>query len=186
MIPDATRIGAAVGVVLVLSCFGRAIHARAAQEPTPSRAPSADDVRQVERNVMIWISTIVSAQKAYAAANGGFFDEVKCLQQPSACIAGFPAEEAPFLDPGYDWLAPSLGYSRRFHAGPAPSADEIARKRASASSLKAFAFTAAPLVRGQPAGRGFCGDSGGRMCATPDGAEPPVKEGRCEPCRKLQ
>lgn len=190
MASGAARIGAAVGVLTCLSGYGRAVAPcpLPAQE-TPAATPrplDADAVRQIERNVMIWISTIVSAQKTYALANGGFFDEIRCLQQPSECIAGFAADAAPFLDPSYDWLAPTLGYSRKFHAGPAAGAADVARRNASASSLKAFAFSAAPLQRGAPVMRGFCGDSGGRLCVTPDGTEPPVKEGRCEPCRKLQ
>jgi hypothetical protein len=64
----------------------------------------------------------------------------------------------------------------------------VARKRSCVGrllNLKAFAYTATPVRPGQTGQRGFCGDSGGRLCVTPDGSEPPVKDGRCEPCKKL-
>jgi hypothetical protein len=41
-------------------------------------------------------------------------------------------------------------------------------------------------VPGRTGGRAFCGDTSGRMCMRADGREPPVKDGRCEPCRKLE
>ena len=58
--------------------------------------------------------------------------------------------------------------------------------RASPTSLTAYAFTVSPLNPGRSGGRAFCGDSTGRMCVRLDGREPPVKDGRCEPCQKLQ
>ena len=166
----------------------------AGQEP-PAASPvpdavetplSPDKMKERERNVLLTISTVLLGQRTYAASNGKFFDEIACLLDPGKCIPGFAADGAPFLDPTYAWLEPRLGYARKFHAGPKAAPDAIGKAKASPSSLQAFAFTATPLKPGVTGGRAFCGDSGGRMCMTADGSEPPVRDGRCEPCQKLQ
>jgi hypothetical protein len=164
-----------------------------AQEPSaPAASPSAEaaltpqQIKDLERNVLLTVSTVLLGERTYASSNGRFFDEIPCLLEPWTCIPGFPADGAPFLDPTYAWLEPRLGYARKFHPGPKAPPDAIAKARASPSSLQAFAFTATPLKPGVTGGRAFCGDSAGRMCMTADGSEPPVKDGRCEPCRKLQ
>lgn len=163
-----------------------------AQEPAPAPSPSVEapltpeKMRERERAVLLTVSTVTLAQRTYAASNGSFFDRIECLVQPGTCIPGIPADSAPFLDPTYPWLEPRLGYARRFHPGPPAAPAAIARAHASPSSLTAYAFTATPLQPGVTGGRAFCGDSGGRLCMTADGREPPVKDGRCEPCQKLQ
>jgi hypothetical protein len=179
--------------VLVLACTLAPVQTPD-PTPVPTPAPSAaapevlspDAMRSRERNVIIAVSTVVHAEKSYAAENGGFFDEVRCLMRPNECRPALPADTLPFLDATYNWLEPKLGYTRAFHAGPKPSPDEIEKAGASASSLKAFAYTATPLQPGVTGTRAFCGDSGGRLCFTPDGREPPVKDGRCEPCKKME
>ena len=147
---------------------------------------SPEKIKERERNVLLTISTIVLGQRTYASANGGFFDEITCLTKPESCIPGFGADGAPFLDPTYAWLEPRLGYVRKFHPGPKADPGAVAKAKASPSSLQAFAFTATPVKPGVTGGRAFCGDSGGRTCMTADGREPPVKDGRCDPCQKLQ
>ena len=87
------------------------------------------------------------------------------------------------LDPGYQWTEPRLGYVLRFHPGPAAPPEAIQRGKASPTSLSSFAITLTPEPAGP--GRSFCGDSTGRMCFSAGGAAP-VKDGRCEPCKKLQ
>ena len=161
--------------------------APAAPAPSPTaEALSPEDMRSRERNVLIAVSTVLHAQKTYAAANGGFFDEVRCLMRPTECRPDLAADTLPFLDPTYNWLEPRLGYARAFHPGPRPSAQEIQQAGASASSIKAFAYTATPVQPGVSGTRAFCGDSSGRLCFTPDGREPAVKDGRCDPCKKLE
>jgi hypothetical protein len=158
-----------------------------APTPPPAASPlGADEIRARERMALIAVSTILQAEKAYAAVNGSFFDEIRCLSAPAECIPSYPADEAPFLDPGYPWLETRLGYARKFHPGPKAPAEQVARGRASPTSLTAFAFTVTPLVPGRTGGRAFCGDSSGRMCVRADGREPAVNDGRCEPCQKLQ
>ena len=158
----------------------------------PPDVPPAEDVldaeqmRRRESTVVATVSTVVFAEKQYAAANGSFFDEIACLTDPVKCIPGFDANGAPFLDPTYAWLEPRLGYHRAFHPGPKADPAAIAKARASPSSLRAFAFTVTPVKPGVTGGRAFGADSTGRMCMTKDGSAPPVRNGACEPCQKIQ
>lgn len=156
--------------------------------PAPASSPAldAEAMRVRERMIIIAVSTVLLAERTYAVANGAFFDEIRCLMKPTECIPGLPVDAPPFMDPTYDWLEPKLGYDRKFHPGPKASPEEIQKAGASATSLKAFAFTATPVRPGETGSRAFCGDSTGRMCFTPKGTEPPVKDGRCDPCKKLE
>lgn len=160
----------------------------AAPAPTPTPAPvklTPEEVRARERAVLLVAQTVMGAEKMYAASNHAWFDELRCLAAPWDCIPGFSADVAPFLDPTYDWLQPQLGYARRFHAGPRLTDDELRGANASPSSLKAFAFTLTPQRPGIGL-RAFCGDSKGRLCVRDDGLDPPVRNGLCDPCKKLE
>jgi hypothetical protein len=157
-----------------------------ADVPPAEDALSPEQMRHREMTVMATVSTVVFAEKEYAAVNGSFFDEIACLTDPAKCIPGFDAAAAPFLDPTYAWLEPRLGYTRTFHAGPKADPAAIARAKASPSSLRAFAFTVTPVKPGVSGGRAFCADSAGRRCMTKDGSAPPVRNGACEPCLKIQ
>src|SRR5262245_56613131 len=158
----------------------------AAQESSPAARPSAEELKARERHALLNVRTVQLAGKTYAAAKGALYGELGCLLQPESCGKAWPAD-APFpLDPSYQWEGVTLGYTRRFQAGPRATDDEARRTGAVPGSLKAFAYTAAPEKDGETGLRGFCGDSSGRLCATRDGREPPVKDGRCEPCQKLE
>jgi hypothetical protein len=187
---------AAWGPIAALALF-RFLPGQEPPAPTPSPAAppapeavetplSPEKIKERERAVLLTVSTVLLGERTYASSNGAFFDEIACLMRPETCIPGFAADGAPFLDPTYAWLEPRLGYVRKFHPGPPADPQAIAKARASPSSLQSYAFTATPLKPGVTGGRAFCGDSGGRMCVTPDGREPPVKNGRCDPCQKLQ
>jgi hypothetical protein len=154
---------------------------------TASESPDLESARARERMVILDIRTLMMAGREYAEANGTFVDELRCLGNPAACLASFPADAPSFLDPTYDYLRTRLGYTRKFHPGPKPAPEEIRNANASATSLRAFAYTAVPERRGETGVRGFCGDSAGRFCFTPDGSEPPVKDGRCgKTCKDLK
>ena len=168
-----------VGLGVVLAAV---VAVTPAQAPAP---PTADQARGQERAAILSVQTVLLAGRSYAASNGGLFDQLRCFGEPWSCIPGYPQDGASFLDPTYDWLQSRLGYARAFHPGPAATPDEIARAKASPSSLKAFAYTATPL-RQDLGQRGLCGDSKGRLCMTTDGSQPPVKNGLCDPCRKLE
>jgi hypothetical protein len=167
----------------ILTAF---VLAQAPDVPPAEDALDAEQMRRRESMVVATVSTVVFAEKQYAEANGSFFDEIACLTDPVKCIPGLEANAAPFLDPTYAWLEPRLGYIRAFHPGPKADPAAIARAKASPSSLRAFAFTATPVKPGVSGGRAFCADSSGRMCMTKNGSPPPVKDGRCEPCQKIQ
>lgn len=183
------------GLVRVLCALALVALSARAQEPVvpaPVSAPApplppppltADQIRSRERLALISLSTVVQAQQSYAAMNQGLFDSITCLTRPDHCIPG-QKDAAPVLDPGYHWLEPRLGYVMRFHPGPSAPSSQISRG-ASSSSIAAFAVTVTAEYPGRTGGRAFCADSAGRMCFT-DGGAPPVKDGRCEPCKKLQ
>jgi len=172
--------------LFLLPSLGLAQSAVPTPAPTPARPLDAQEIKAVERMIMIAVSTVVSAERTYAATNGSYFDEIRCLTKPGECLPGLPADAMPFLDPTYDWLEAKMGYVRKFHPGPRAAPEDIRKAGASPTSLKAFAFTATPLRPGETGSRAFCGDSSGRICFTPKGTEPPVKDGRCDPCQKLE
>jgi hypothetical protein len=128
----------------------------------------------------------MSAEHAYASANGGYFDHPSCLAAPARCIPGYPAANPVFIDGALSRLEPALGYTFQFHSGPAPSPGDVERARASKSSLTAFALVALPLP-GSSQRRAFCGDSSGRVCVGGEGTMPEVREGRCpDTCETLR
>jgi hypothetical protein len=179
-------LASALAISLMLA--PRPLLAAASQEPAVAASPklSADDLKARERHALLTVRTVVMAGKNYATSNGGLFGELGCLTHPESCGKAWPAD-APFpLDPSYRWDGVKLGYVRRFLAGPKLPDDEALRAGAAPGSLKAFAFTVAPEKPGETGLRAFCGDTSGRLCVTKDGREPPVKDGRCDPCQKLE
>src|SRR5918995_137651 len=167
---DASLRMAAAAIGVGLSTLQSQTPPPASPSPTPEAAAALapEEIRARERMALLALSTVLQAQKAYAAQNGSYFDEFRCLTAPAECVPAFAADGAPFLDPSYPWLQPRLGYARKFHPGPKATADQVARARASPTSLTAFAFTATPLHPGRTGGRAFCGDSSGRMCMRAD------------------
>ena len=157
------------------------------QAPPPPGKPDPEEIRARERMVILEVRTIVMAAKGYAKANRNFVDELRCLGRPEECIPDYPRDAPAFIDPTYDFLRTWLGYERKFHPGPRASEAEIQAARASATSLRSFAYTAVPEMPGETGFRAFCGDSAGRMCFTADGSAPEVKDGRCQKsCKELK
>jgi hypothetical protein len=149
-------------------------------------APGAEELKARERHAILNVRTVAMAGKTYAAANGSLFGELVCLKDPASCGTPWPSDSPFPLDPSYEWEGVKLGYLRRFHPGPRAGDEEARRAGAAAGSLKAFAYTAAPERPGETGLRSFCGDTSGRLCVAKDGREPPVKDGRCDPCQKLE
>jgi hypothetical protein len=137
-----------------------------------------------EAGVIGDVRTVISAEFAYASANGGFFDSLECLAAPSDCLPDSPAGGPTFLGP--EFLTPiESGYERTFHPGPPVFPEPGAA--VSPSSVTSFAYVAVPVRPGETGVRGFCGDSSGRICFTSDGSAPPVFGGQCEEsCNLLQ
>ena len=147
----------------------------------------AEELRGRDRAALLNVRTVLLAQKQFATRNGALYGPFECLTKPETCLPDFPKEDAPFLDPTYDWLETRLGYERRFHPGPKATEDELRRAKAIPDSLQAFAFTAVPVKPGETGLRAYCGDATGKICFTPDGAPPVIREGRCvPPCKELK
>ena len=131
------------------------------------------------------VRTVISAEAAYQSANAGYYDTLQCLGTPSSCIPGYPATGPTFLDAELASGGDKSGYKRTFHAGASTSSEEGADQR-SPSSIRSFAYTAVPISK-QTGVRGFCGDSSGQVCYTPDGSEPAIVNGTCgEGCQPLR
>jgi len=170
---ESSAIALALGVfallaMVPLSAFG----------PHPGRSESA---------VIGDIRTVLSAQAAYRAANGGFFDSrLDCLQSPAGCIPGYPDDGPRFLDGNLTSLEPRNGYQRSFVPGPAAEGDPAVVSR---SRTESYAYVAVPTDPGYSGVRGFCGDSSGAVCFTTDGVAPRIRpDGTCDPvtCSVLQ
>lgn len=134
------------------------------------------------------VRAMISAQGAYAGANGGFFDRPECLAAPRDCRAALPENMPTFLDPTLARTTVERGgYRRVFHPGPAAAAEEIEKAGASRSSLLRWAYAAEPLVPGRTGVRSFCGDSTGRVCGTSGEAPLKVTDARCPAeCRSFE
>jgi type IV pilus assembly protein PilA len=126
------------------------------------------------------IRTVISAEAAYAYANGEAYDELRCLAEPAKCVTGYTG---PYFIDTRLTVPEKTGYRRKFYAGPkAPKA-----KSKSATGVLSFAYTAVPITIGETGTRGFCADDSGIICFTTDGSEPKVAAGKCaQPCQVLQ
>jgi type II secretory pathway pseudopilin PulG len=123
------------------------------------------------------IRTVISAQAAYAATNGGAYGELRCLADPKACKPGYAG--ASFIDATLGALTDKSGYKRAFFPGK-PS-------KPGAKSYAAFAYTATPVEPGSTGVRSFCGDGSGVVCADPNGAAIQPVGGACPAaCKPLQ
>jgi type IV pilus assembly protein PilA len=132
------------------------------------------------------IRTVISAQAAYQSANGGWYDEISCLNNPQACIPNYPANAPTFLDSNLAVQASKSGYDRSFEAGAQPANYNPAIS--STSSLSTYAYLATPVTSGQTGVRGFGGDSSGVLCFTADGTIPGTNSGALDlsTCNVLQ
>ena len=133
---------------------------------------------------------VVASQLTYAAGNSGFFEaNLSCIRQPSLC--GGNDERRSLLTDGDISRIGNLEY-RSLIPGQPPPRDEIERKRLSPSSVKTFAYVAAParrapwwvrysLVRLPPV---FCGDQRGDVCWLASGSDTLITGLGCPPeCR---
>jgi hypothetical protein len=124
------------------------------------------------------LRAIISAETAYAASNGGNYDQLECLARPVECLPGYPADGPVFLPEVFP--AVRGGYNREFIGGLPADQSEVAFANLSPTSLQSFVYLAYP-VSPSTGIRGFCGDYTGRICVTMDGSRPAVVEGMCDP-----
>jgi uncharacterized membrane protein YhaH (DUF805 family) len=124
------------------------------------------------------IRTVISAQAAYKASNGGLFEgNLECLSAPfSGCVPGYPGNGPTFLDPMLTARQAKSGYERRFEPGRMVVVDPAV---SSPTSVGEYAYVATPLKAGQTGVRSFCGDSTGLICFRADGANIRVLGGAC-------
>jgi hypothetical protein len=146
----------------VLITLSALLAGAAAGSSAPKSKPRA---KSAEPAIVKDLRAFAAAEAAYAAVNGGFYDEPPCLIKPSSCLKSYPASKPAFLDAKTASLEIRGGYVRSFHAGGLIPADVIARGNLSPSSTNIFAFVAAPVKAGQPA---YCIDPR-RLCVSPTG-----------------
>ena len=99
----------------------------------------------------IW--TVISGEAAYQSANGGWYDQISCLNAP--CIPNYPANAPTFLDSNIAALRSKSGYDRSFANGPTPTSINTAIS--SGSSLSSYGYTAVPVTRARPASAASAG-----------------------------
>lgn len=132
------------------------------------------------------VRTVISAQAAYQASNGGFYDTLECLASPATCIPNYSQTSSTFLDAELASASVRAGYRRALHLGPPPAAGAVGKTPISPTSVTSFAYVAVPLQWNRTGVRAFCGDSSGVICVT-RGQEPGVVAGSCaQPCEILQ
>src|SRR5260370_14137489 len=135
--------------------------------PAQEEPLDAEAVRGRGRAALLNVRTVLLAEKQFAMRNGALYGPFECLTKPATCLPGFPKEDAPFLDPTYDWLEARLGYERRFHPGPKATEDELHRAKALPDTLKTFPFTPVPLKPAETRLRAYSGDASGKICFPP-------------------
>lgn len=147
--------------------------------------PSKVHPPRYETSAIGELRSMVSAQSAYSAANGGFYDVPECLLTPHRCIPGYAPNAPTFVDAFLgQTTAIRSGYRLVFHPGAPADPAAIRRAGASASSLTSFVYVAVPLDREYSATtRAFCTDATGVICYTPDGRAPATEGGTCSPCQ---
>ena len=126
------------------------------------------------------IRTVISGEAAYQSSNGGFYGSLECLATPVNCLPNYPAGAPQFLDAPLAAATEKSGYRRTFHPGLPAEVDPSSGVQVAPSSLQSYAYTAVPITPNTTGVRGFCGDSSGLICQTPDGSEPGVSGGQCD------
>jgi hypothetical protein len=120
------------------------------------------------------IRTVIMAEAAYQSINGGYYDRLECLAEPSRCVPGYSGSS--MLGAEIARAATKNGYRRSFHAGlpasPRPPA-------VSPTSMMSFAYVTVPDKKGTTGVRAFCGDHTGVICYKLDGVLPETLAGEC-------
>ena len=125
------------------------------------------------------IRTVISAEAAYHAANGGFYGPLDCLAAPfqANCIPNYPTNAPIFLDSQLASLNPKQGYSRAFQPGP-PTGLRL--------DIPCYVYHAIPIIIGQSGVRAFAADCSGTLCFTSDGSQVPAANGVLGACNALR
>jgi prepilin-type N-terminal cleavage/methylation domain-containing protein len=123
--------------------------------------------------------TIISAEAAYHAANGGFYGPLPCLIGPwdPNCIPNYPTNAPIFLDSQLASLNAKGGYNRSFQPGPPTGVRQ---------DIPCYVYRAEPMTVGQTGVRAFGADCSGTICFTSNGAPVPAANGELQPCDALR
>ena len=123
--------------------------------------------------------TLVSAQAAYHAANGGFYGPPTCLVAPGGanCIPSYPSAAPIFLDSQLASLNAKSGYNRSFQPGTPTGVRQ---------DMSCFAYHSTPTTIGQTGVRGFAADCSGLICFSSDGLAVPSVNGALTACTALR
>jgi type IV pilus assembly protein PilA len=134
------------------------------------------------------LRTVISAQAAYASANGGFYDTLECLGNPyESCVPNYPTTAPKFLGPEIAGASVKSGYVRTFHPGSQPQLTAQQAAAVSPTSMESYAYVAVPEQPQASGVRAFCGDQTGRICVFSDGKAPVITQGNCPvDCEPLQ
>ena len=113
------------------------------------------------------IRSIVSAESAYQSANLGAYGDLTCLATPSNCIGMYAVAAPTFIDSNIaNTMMSKGGYNRAFVPSAAPTVGN-----SNTGAIDVFCYAASPAVLNQTGVRGFGGDSSGRICFDPAGAD---------------
>ena len=125
------------------------------------------------------IRTVISAEAAYHAANGGFYGPLTCLTSPDQpnCIPNYPSTAPIFIDRQLATLGAKNGYARAFQGGTPTGVR---------SDIPCYVYHATPITVGQTGVRGFGGDCSGVICFTTNGGAVPAGNGALLPCNALR
>lgn len=142
-------------------------------------APRVGESDRTESRAIGVLRAIVSAESAYAAANGGRYGMLECLAGAS-CTSS--ARSASFLEPGLATLRERDGYRFAFHPVP----EQRSADRRDRAALMRFAVVAVPVDARQGGDRSLCVDDRELISVTGAGTAPRVERGRCGDTNRLR
>ncbi len=101
------------------------------------------------------IRTVITAEAAYHAANGGNYGILPCLASPSTCIVGYPPGAPTMLDPVVALVPNSKsGFNRNAtYVGTGPSFGDC----------QSYCYQARPVVFNRTGARSLGGDASGAV-----------------------
>ena len=109
------------------------------------------------------IRSVISAQAAFQSTASGWYAPLTCLNVPTGCIVGYPANAPTFLDPtlaGAVVPVAKSGYNRVF----TPGAPVAPMPTTLVNVIDGFCYGAGASTPNQTGVRGFGGDASGRVC----------------------
>ena len=112
--------------------------------------------------------TVMTTAQAYAANNGGAFDQmISCYSQPDMCIPNYKATVMTFLDPkvGSGNTQVKSNFMRVYTGGAIVVPLDTASQ--SPTSTAEFTYGSSPLSP-RSGIKAFCGDASGVLCFTMD------------------